>query len=289
MRLPVRPGPRKSRRRAVTRASAVISRVRLAAAFVMLVTAGGFHSLATSPVFALDPATIRIHGLEHTDPVAAQVAMGVAHGPNLFRLRTTDLVGSLRELPTVRDAHVGVRLPSALEVVVQERAAIMIWSRAEAGMLADVDGMLFAPAGSGEGVVPVIHDRRSEGVALTVGTSLPPLDLEVARLLGAVGPVQLASASTSLTLSVEDRDGWVLASPIGWRAVFGHYTVALRPPSQLDDQVACLAALLASGEAAVASVTLAVSASGCGTFREAPQASPSDGPRRGGDPSTRRP
>ena len=54
-------------------------------------------------------------------------------------------------------------------------------------------------------------------------------------------------------------DGWVLTSPGHWRAVFGHYSETLAPPSQIPYQVQCLAALLAKTEKTLREVTLAVS------------------------------
>jgi hypothetical protein len=91
----------------------------------------------------------------------------------------------------------------------------------------------------------------------------------------------------AVSLTVTDEEGWVMEA-VDWRAIFGHYTPALRPVSTIEGQVACLRGLLATGESAVEEVTLSLSPERCGTFR--PRSTPTPGPTpRPGDPQTRRP
>jgi hypothetical protein len=139
----------------------------------------------------------------------------------------------------------------------------------------DVDGLLFAPASAalpgslGTGAtgtaLPAPVDQRARPRP-SVGDRLDPLDLEVVRLLGAVTPEMAGSAATELRLSVEDDLGWVLEAPGAWRAVFGHYSPQLVPPSTIPRQVQCLAALLHGQESRVRLVRLALSADACGTY-----------------------
>jgi hypothetical protein len=102
-----------------------------------------------------------------------------------------------------------------------------------------------------------------------MGGRLDPLDLEVARLLGAVTPAQLGSVVTTLAISVDDVDGWVIWAPGGWKAIFGHYTPDLHRTEDIPQQVQCLASLLADREPQVGTVLLAVSADRCGVFTDA--------------------
>ncbi len=108
---------------------------------------------------------------------------------------------------------------------------------------------------------------------MTVGEQLDDLDLEVARTLGAIGPGDLGSSAPDVSLTVTDEEGWVMQA-VGWRAIFGHYTPALRPASTIEVQVACLRGLLATGRSAVAEVTLSLSPERCGTFRPRPTPRP---------------
>jgi hypothetical protein len=288
MTLPVLPAARRRRGRSVQRASPLVSRVRLAASFVLLLTAAGLHSLTTSPVFALDPGAVSVDGLRYTDPDTARAVLALPDGGNVFRLRTTDIERSLRELPAVRGAQVRVLLPDTVSVAVEERTPILAWRQGDTALLADVEGRLFAVATAGD-PLPTIDDGRTDGPRLAIGGSLAPLDLEVARLLGAVRPSDLASEAATLTVSIQDLDGWVMQAPTGWRAVFGHYTVESTPPSDIEAQVACLRALLAGREGAVDSVTLALSSDACGTYRERTQPTATVGPSPDAGRPSRRP
>lgn len=289
MALPVRLPRSRRRGRSIYRASAGISRTRLVAALALMVTGGSLYWLTTAEAFALDPSSIKLDGLRYTDAAVARAALGLEEDarPNLFRLRTSHLESALLALPPVRDARVEVELPDRLHVSVEERVPILVWAHGGTALLADVEGRLFAPAGADVGL-PSIYDARTSTAVPQVGDRLDDLDLQAARLLGAVRPADLGSSAASLSLSIQDDEGWVMEAPIGWRAVFGHYTVSLRPPTSIEMQVACLRGLLATGEGAVEQVTLSLSDDRCGTF--VPHATPSPpSSERSGAPPSRRP
>lgn len=319
MTLPIRQ-PRSPRRRlSVDRAAARLTRIRLVAALVLLLSGGALYGLTTSPVFALDPGSVVIEGLRYTDTVAARAALGLQQGthPNLFHVPTARLEAALVRLPTVRAASVRTRLPDELRVAVEERVPILRWRQAGGEWLVDVDGAVLAPAPPDEDV-PLIDDRRDTSVSpaapdppepaasamlaspspsstvgapatdLAPGASIAPLDLEVARVLGAVTPAHLGRAASTLALSVSDEDGWVMESGSGWRAVFGHYAPESRPPGSIQGQITCLRALLLS-ETAVADITLSLSDDGCGTFRSRSSPTPAPSGRRGEASPSERP
>lgn len=272
-------------------ASSTLTRTRLAAAFVLLLSGGALYGLTTSPVFALDPGSVAVGGLRYTDPAAARAALGLDDGRhgNLFHLHTARLEAALMSLPTVRSARVQARLPDQLQVSVEERVPILVWRHAGAAWLVDVEGVILAPAPLGEDL-PTVDDQRSTGLSAPSGAALmsgdqsasgarvAPLDLEVARVLGAVTPAHLRSAASELSLSVSDAEGWVMESDRGWRAVFGHYVPQSRPPASIAEQLTCLHALLVSQPEAVAEVTLSPSDDACGTYR--PRPSPTAAPDR---------
>lgn len=290
MTLPVRPS-RKARRRP-GRDSARLTRTRLVAAFVLLLSGGALYGLTTSPVFALDPAAVAVEGLRYTDPEAAHAALGLKDDQhtNLFHLRTGGLEAALMTLPTVRSASVQVRLPDELHVSVEEREPILLWRHAGRAWLVDVDGVILAAAPAEE-ELPAIADQRSGaplaprgemvgGAQMAPGATVAPLDLAVARVLAAVTPAHLGSSASMLALSVGDAEGWVVESDRGWRAIFGHYAPETRPPDSIQGQLTCLHALLLSESEAVAEVTLSLSDDACGTYR--PRPSPPPAPDRSG-------
>jgi hypothetical protein len=131
----------------------------------------------------------------------------------------------------------------------------------------DVEGVLFAPESAGAAALPAVEDLRSVEVAPGLGDRLAPIDLEAARLLGAIRPEDLGGDATELLLTLDKEAGWVLEAPDRWRAIFGHYTPTLRPPTTVAQQVQCLAALLARQNLQVNVVTLSVTADRCGTFK----------------------
>jgi cell division septal protein FtsQ len=285
MQLPVRQPVAGRRRTSITRASGGVSVLRLLAAGVLLAASGAFYWLTTDETFAVDPGEVAIAGLTYTDAGVARHALRLDTGerPNLFRVRTDDLERALRSLPAVLHASVTAELPDRLRVEVEERRPILAWRAGGSEFLVDAEGWLFAErpgeAAAGE-PVPTIEDRRATSTATTVGARLDPLDLRVVRLLGAVTPATLASSSSELELHVDDSDGYVLAAPGAWRAIFGVYTPELRTPELIDDQVQCLRALLEGREATIETVYLAPTAERCGTFR--PVGSPEPSPRRPG-------
>ena len=267
-RIPVR-HPVAGRRTRISRASTRLTRTRFAAAACLLLASGTFQWLTVAPDFALDPGEVRIDGLVHTSTDAALAAVELREGvrPNVFRIRTDALQQALLALPAITRAEVEVVLPDRLGIAVEERRPIFVWRVGGSDHLVDVEGVLFAVAGPALPVgLPVVEDRRAGAVA-RLGERIDPLELEIVRLLGAVTPEMLGSAAPGLTLAIDDRDGFVIHAPTGWRAVFGRYTPHLRTADLVDDQVQCLRSLLAGQEAEIETVFLSPSAERCGTYR----------------------
>lgn len=248
---------------------------------LLVAVSGAFYWLTVAPQFALADARVSIDGAHFTDPAMVRDTIGLPEGaaPNVFRLRTQDMRVALEALPPVLSADINASLPDRLSVVVHERSPIFVWRAAAAPWLADVTGMLFAQpnpaANPAEAALPVVADERAGQPAIQAGARLDALDLETARLLGALTPELLGSAAHTLALSVDDTDGWVLTADVGWRAVFGHYTPVLHTTAEIPAQVQCLRSLLTDREAETATITLAIGPTGCGTYM--PVATPSSG------------
>ena len=114
--------------------------------------------------------------------------------------------------------------------------------------------------------LPLIRDARLPAEPPTVGSFLDPIDQLVMRQLLALTPELLGSRATELTVSVDQKDGYVVESDDGWRVLFGHYTPTLQPPWVIPRQVQCLQWLLASEERKLEEVWLALSDEACGTY-----------------------
>lgn len=291
MRLPIRRRAAGGRQTVhIQRRSSLISRTRLLAALGLAAVSAAFYWASVGREFVVDPSAVTIDGATYAD--VAQVRADLGFGPddgsaastssrNLFRLRTDEMQQRIQALPAVLSASVVASLPNLLAVVIHERVPIFVWSVGDTFWLVDRAGILLAsatlPADAGAAALPRIRDLRSGEAAAKLGDQLAPLDLDAARLLGAVTPADLSSAATELDISVEDADGWVISVPDGWRAVFGQYTPDLHKTDEIPRQVQCLASLLANREASIGNVVLSVAPDRCGTFTEA---SPSPKPSR---------
>lgn len=253
----------------MARASAGISAARALAAVGVLASASALYGVSASAAFELDRLEVRGTGHTRAETVHETLAAAVGPRPNLFRVRTADLSAALTALPAVRHAEVRVVLPDRLLVAISERAPILVWQTTRQRFLVDVEGKLFVlqPESGAQPPAPVIDDRRTSSRALRVGGTLDPTDLAVVRLLAALTPASLRSIASRLSLTVDDKEGYVLAAePRLWRAVFGFYTPRMRKPDLVPGQVQCLKALLASGEKEVRTVYLGRPGERCGTF-----------------------
>jgi hypothetical protein len=249
---------------------------RIAGVVGLVLTGAALAWLTTDPAFSISPDDVIMSGLHYTDPAAVRRQMrlvGDIH-PATVIISTRSLEAAVEQLPTVLHARVRATLPDQLTVTVTEREPMLEWTAGGQAWLMDVEGLMFAPAtapdtgdGSTETQLPVIDDQRRT-VALGLGDRLGPVDLEAVRTLGSVTPELLHSDATTLQLSLDDDDGWVLSAPGHWRAVFGHYTQTLAPPSRIPTQVQCLRSLLQASEPLIDGVTLAVGSDRlCGTYR----------------------
>jgi cell division septal protein FtsQ len=293
MDLPVRRRAAGRRSRRIRRRSLPISQTRLLAALGAVLVASAAWVVSIDQVFAVDPTRVTIVGASSTDQAAIRADLGLGDASsggstalNVFHLTTDEMERRIETLPSVLSASVETSLPNQLVVRVRERQPVMLWHTATATWLVDPSGLVIAadPGGaSGQTGLPVIQDLRTSPEQLSAGASLDPLDLKVALQLGAITPSLLGSSASSLSLSVDDEDGWVLAAPQGWRAVFGHFTSELHTPDDIAYQVQCLTSLLADREPNVASVILAGAADRCGTYTSSVAGQAGNGP--GASPS----
>ena len=241
--------------------------------------------LLTDDTFRVTGERVSFRGLAHADEAQVRERLtDIDRGPNVFRVRASEIVGELSTLTEVDAAFATVTLPADVSVRLDERDPVFIWSDGEVAWLVDEEGMLFAPGeamaagpasrGAGEdgggdarAALPVVEDGRIVEEPPTVGTFLPEDDQLVMRQLLALTPELLGSRSEALELRVDEQHGYVLESrDRGWRALFGRYPPSLHPPEVIPRQVQCLRYVLAAEERRLEQVRLALSDDACGTF-----------------------
>lgn len=281
------------RGRTVRRRSAGLTPERAGALLVMLATATVGWGLATSSAFAVE--RVDVAGIALSSDAEVRAAAGVADGANPFLVDSGAIVRRLEALPTVASAEVAVDL-SAVTIRVTERRPILAWAVGDRRLLVDDDGRVFAdlPASPPDprvaadlASVPAIEDDRSEARALAVGSTLDPIDFDVARRLGSLRPADVGSGAGRLAVAIDDAEGFVVRPvPAGWTATFGLYTPTLRPPTLIPGQVRLLAGLLAGREGQIGRILLASDTDG--TYEPRPSARPSVRPAASptGSPST---
>ncbi len=262
------------RSRSVRRASAGLSPIRAGALLVMLVCAAGTYGVASASAFGF--ATLRVEGVAFTSTLDVEAAIDLAPGTNLVSLVTAPLEARLRDLPTVRTADVGVRLPDSLVVRIEERAAILIWRIGERRYLVDVEGNLFARLGEDAPPdadrLPTVEDRRAASAGLSVGRRLEAVDLDAATRLASIKAADVGSAADSLVVQLTDSNGFVVrARPTSWAAVYGFYTPSLRTTELIPGQTRLLRSLLIGREPLLERIILASETDGTYTTRPTPR------------------
>lgn len=266
--------------RPVRRRSARPSPARAAAALVALGAGAVLYGLVGSPVFGY--GRLVVDGARFTSRAEIERALRLPDGASVFGLSVEELEARLRALPAVEGARVRIVLPDTVAVGLVEREPILAWRAGGAVYVVDGTGVLFAqirsdaagaptaPSADGRAalrvdgaVVPIVDDERATSRRLGLGATLSAVDLDAARRLGSLRPVDVGSTASELAVGVDDADGWTLrpaggeGSDAGWIAVFGIYTPTLRPTTMIPGQVRLLRSLLSDREPEVARVVLA--------------------------------
>jgi cell division protein FtsQ len=276
---PTRPAAAATMRRTrpVKRASAGLTPIRAGAALAMLLSAFAIYGVAASPAFEFDE--LRIEGATYTDTDAVQGILEQARGENLFRLSTAPLAASLRQLPTVADARIGLGLPGTVTVTLLERQPVLVWNVGSQRYLVDRDGLVVGRLGDDAppdaSQLPSVVDERARSSSLGTGSRLDGVDVDAATRLASLSPIQVGSAARKLAVVVTDDHGYELrAQPEGWTAIFGFYTPSLRRPDIIPGQVRLLGRLLEGREATIASIVLADEHDGTYVARPSPSLTP---------------
>jgi cell division protein FtsQ len=267
-RVRVRGGSHLRRGRAVRRASARISFVRVGAVAVLLAVSGATWRVVDVEAFPL--RQVAIDGAVLTDRAAVEQALIGSAAGGAFGYDSRAAAARVAALPTVLHAAVHVALPDTVVASIDERVPVLTWSvgKDTGGFLADSGGLLFTHADTPPPTLVHIADRRSATAGMAVGDTLAPVDLRAALALASVTPAMLGTGATRLSIAITDAEGFVMTTdPPGWTAVFGPYGEVTRGTDIVSLQVQCLASLLAaSPETGVGRVVLSPEGQTCGTF-----------------------
>jgi cell division protein FtsQ len=264
------------RSRPIRRASAGLTSVRAGALLALVLSTVALYGATTTDAFALHRTDVT--GAVYTSRDTIDAALDVPAGANLFEVRTGDLAARLREIPAIRSVDVAVVLPDRLRVVIHEREPLLAWRVGGGTFLVDSTGFVLAQLGdhppAGAAVLPVVDDRRAASVGLEVGAVIDPVSLDAALRIGSLLPADVGSDGTRLGIAYDDTDGFtVTGAPSGWTAVFGFYTLTLRPTDLIPGQVRLLRSVLAGQEGKLARILLADDKSGTLLPRSTPKPS----------------
>jgi hypothetical protein len=270
------------RTRPIRRSSAGLTPARAGSILAMLLSAGAIYGLASTSAFSY--SRLLIEGTTIVADAAVREELALPEGENLFEIVSEPLETRLRGIPAVAEAEVSIGLPDTVKVRIEEREPLLVWRVGERRWYVDRTGFLFAQVGQSPppeaATLPLVSDDRSASLALRVGHTIAPIDLDVATRLGSLTPAQVGSSAAGLAVGVTDENGFVLSSsPKSWVAVFGFYGRSLRTPDLVEGQVQLLDALLTeAGEPNVALIILADDRDGTYIPKESLSPSPSAAP-----------
>jgi hypothetical protein len=252
----------------VRRRSAGLSPTRAGAALALVLAALATYGVASASAFGF--ARLEIQGERYVDEADVRALVGVTPGTNMFRLSATTIEERIHELAPVREASVIVSLPDTLVVRIEEREPVLAWHVAERRLLVDGEGVIVAQEavdGPHEQTLPIVDDRRFLSIVLRPGQRLDAVDIDVATRLGSLAPVDVGSAASGLTVTIDEEQGWLVRPvPRGWVAVFGFFGRQARESDLIPGQVRLLRSLLSGREATIGRVILATENDG--TFTE---------------------
>jgi len=173
--------------------------------------------LLTDDAFRVSEEGVTFRGLAHADEAEVRALLSdIDRGPNVFRVRASDIVSELSTLTEVDAAYARVTLPAEVTVGLDERDPVFIWSNRAVSWLVDEEGMLFAPAD--ESTAQALADERTA----VEGESETPEEEAEEEAAGSgpqddAGTTALAPALTAREAlpTVQDTRNWSEAPTVG--------------------------------------------------------------------------
>ena len=159
--------------------------------------------MLTDDAFTVTDESVTFEGLAHADEAVVREHLSdLERGPNVFRVKASEIVSRLSTLTEVDAASARVTLPAAVTVELDERDPVFIWSNGALSWLVDEEGMLFAPAD--EATAAAVRAAAQEGtVAAEADGDTPAADDPGAEADGATEAELTLTARANLPI-VED-------------------------------------------------------------------------------------
>ena len=232
---------------------------------------------------------ISVAGTTLLDPEAVIAAANIPIGSSLLGVNLREAEEAVAALPLVASVRVSAGLPDGIQIRVREKSLLLRWqigdrvyAVSESGeLLGETASLDLAPsAAAALAAAPLLYDDRTPSPLPTVG-QLTATELDVATRLASLTPEDLGTAATTLTLRLLSDFGFVVEATgpsIEWSAVFGIYSVTIRPTSMVPGQVRLLRSLLAGRETRIGWVILADDQAGTYTAKGVRPPSPSVSP-----------
>ena len=172
---------------------------RLVGAIGLILLTSLLFWLLTDDAFRVSEESVRFRGLAHADEAAVRAKLSdIDRGPNVFRVRASDIVSELSTLTEVDAAHATVALPASVTVELDERDPVFIWSNGALSWLVDEEGMLFAPADESTAEAAVVARAAAAGEAGVGDDKAADADTEAADVDSAdADPADDAPAAAS--------------------------------------------------------------------------------------------
>jgi hypothetical protein len=197
-------------------------------------------------------------GARYTPEAALAEVLEPQRGRSLLAVDTRAVRERLERMPSVASATVVASLTGRVEAVVEERTAAYLWQTSRARYLTAADGTVFAAISIDDPLpeelagLPRIVDERFVARLVGVGDRIPAELLEpTADILG-IDPAELGSATTSLSVRLDDEFGFRLVSAEpAWEVALGVYgtnprETAAEASARLQRQVTAVRTLFAS-------------------------------------------
>ena len=232
---------------------------------------------------------VSVIGTTLLDPEAVIAAANIPIGSSLLGVNLREAEEAVAALPLVASVRVSAGLPDGIQIRVREKSLLLRWqigdriyAVSESGeLLGETASLDLAPsAAAALAAAPLLYDDRTPSPLPTVG-QLTATELDVATRLASLTPEDLGTAATTLTLRLLSDFGFVVEATgpsIEWSAVFGIYSVTIRPTSMVPGQVRLLRSLLAGRETRIGWVILADDQAGTYTAKGVRPPSPSVSP-----------
>ncbi|HET7582808.1 MAG TPA: FtsQ-type POTRA domain-containing protein [Candidatus Limnocylindria bacterium] len=207
----------------------------------------GFIVLLNGPWLRI--SDVEWHGRQLTAERDLRDEASAVQGQNALLVDSGALQRRIEALPGVSGAEVSVRLPGRVAITLHEEAPAFVWRTSAVQLVGSPSGAIIGQVARDAALpdalatLPFIDDRRRASRDLTVGDSIDPDTLAIALELARVDPAALGSATSGLSVHIDEEFGFVLdsAEP-AWSAAFGVYgmdpELTQDPAARIERQVA---------------------------------------------------